>query len=192
MLMRPGPVKVSPNVEAKNTVPSSALPDSSPLWKTKAATKVVTALKNAAGRASKPSSSRIPPKNSESTAHHAKKLGKGKPILAISAMNQSCGPHRPSRGKNFSNTVHRKIPVARRISKSVVRLPRNEDSYPISSTFCDQSGYPPARVPKSFAAEGIGSLSNSRKSDLLIPPARHRRALPCASVTIVTGVLPML
>ena len=118
MLMRPGPVKVSPNVEAKNTVPSSALPDTSPLWKTKAATKVVTALKNAAGRASKPSASRIPPKNSESTAHHAKKLGKGKPILAISAMNQSCGPHRPSRGKNFSNTVHRKIPVARRISKS--------------------------------------------------------------------------
>lgn len=125
--MRPGPVKVSPNVEAKNTVPSRAPPDTTPLWKMKAATKVVIALKNAAGRASKPSASRIPPKNSESTAHHAKKIGKGKPILATSAMNQSCGPHRPSRGKTSRTLCRERFPSQDESAKFRGQSRRNAD-----------------------------------------------------------------
>ena len=65
MLMRPGPVKGSPKVKAKDMVSPSAPPDTFPLWKMKDATEAVILMKNATGRASRPSTSRIPPKNSE-------------------------------------------------------------------------------------------------------------------------------
>ncbi len=45
---------------------------------------------------------------------------------------------------------------------------------------------------KPCVADGFGALSNSRNSDLPIPPARHRRAFPCGSVMIVTGAPPTL
>mgnify|MGYP004182594189 CR=1 FL=1 len=48
------------------------------------------------------------------------------------------------------------------------------------------------RCYRSLIADGFDARSNSRNSDLPIPPTRHCKAFPFGSVTIVIGVPPML